>query len=451
MKLNSFQKLMKSWTALGPYNAAQAMCISGIPDVGRWRSAIHTTIKSVGLGSPRITGDSVEFESVAEIKLRIAGQNLATEIEHEINLPFASGEIPLRFTLVTETDRYWLLVVYDHWLADSWSIRQLMHMFSAHYAGAGGAPNLRTTTMDFHSTFRRRLGWMPGLTGVTTAMRQYSRHKHVWRLYISDRMNFSIRILIRPFPDGLIERLAAKAKKHNCTINDLFLAAAAAALGRHILTRYDIRQGRWPFIKSGMGMGTIVDVRAQADHPLDDVFGLYLSFFTLVLKKPEARPFVEVIDEVARHTRRFKSRDDGVKSYCAIDVAWMLWRLYDKLRHASNLFHGNNFIYRACNRGITRIQADFFRRSNNVLAGISNVNLTGSWMHPGPSAAPSPLPVVDYLRISPAGPLLPMVFALTTLGSKMSLCFTWRKTTLDSTQVETLLTDFMNVLEEFAA
>ena len=402
-------------------------------------------VVSVGLGPARIKNGTAEFEPVSGIVLNTAEKNLAAQIEDEINLPFTPDQIPLRFSLILEPDRYWLLVVYDHWLADSWSVRQLMHVLCAYYTGAENAPKLRTCQADFRSTFRNRLGFSPLLTSVTTAARQFFRHRLVWRLNLKDPLDFSAQILLRRFPDGLIQRLAKYAKTHGCTVNDLFLATAAAALGRHTLTRYDARQGRWPFFKSGVGIGTIVDIRARADRPLSEVFGLYLSFCTLVLKQPEARPFIEVLDEVARDTQRFKSRDEGVKFFCAINMTWMICRFYDKLRlHFSR---GNSRFDRACSRSATRAQATFFHRNSHVIAGISNVNLTGSWMHPGQSGPASPLPVVDYLRISPTGPLSPVVFALTTIGPQMSLCFTWRKTALDQYQAVALAADFMKTLE----
>ncbi|HTV48538.1 MAG TPA: hypothetical protein VMG59_08840 [Phycisphaerae bacterium] len=447
MKLNSFQKMMNRWSALGPYNAAQAMCVSGAPDVERWRAAIHAGVASVGLGPARITGDTVKFTPLTEISLKTTRDDLALELESQINLPFAAGDMPLRFTLVCQADRYWLLFVYDHWLADSWSIRQLIQICGLRYTGQNEAPQLRMSERDFRSTFRHRLGFSPAITSLTTGLRQFIRHRRVWRMHINDPLNFSTQILIRDFPDGLIERLAQYAKARECTVNDLFLAASAAALGRYYLTRYDMRQGRWPFYKTGLGIGAIVDIRARADRPLDDVFGLYLSFCTLVLKKPEACPFAELLEDVSQHTRRFKSRDEGVKFFSSLDIAWMLWRLYDRTHFLSPVFRSKNPDRGSSERRVARVQADFFRRNAHVMAGISNVNLNDSWVYDRHRDVKNALHILDYLRVSPAGPLSPMVFALTTLGSKMSLCFTWRKTALDRFQVERFVADFIKTLK----
>ena len=46
-----------------------------------------------------------------------------------------------------------------------------------------------------------------------------------------------------------------------------------------------------------------------------------------------------------------------------------------------------------------------------LAAGISNVNLNRSW-----AAAYHPAPLLDYLRVTPTGPMLPLVFTTTTIG-----------------------------------
>jgi hypothetical protein len=98
----------------------------------------------------------------------------------------------------------------------------------------------------------------------------------------------------------------------------------------------------------------------------------------------------------------------------------------------------------------------------SVVAGISNVNLTRSWVdtrnHPsagaagggeggqGASAESRPL-VLDYLRISPTGPLIPLVFTLTTIGGRLSLCVTYRATSMLPEHAEGIVADFVKRLE----
>ena len=63
----------------------------------------------------------------------------------------------------------------------------------------------------------------------------------------------------------------------------------------------------------------------------------------------------------------------------------------------------------------------FYRKELPLLGGVSNVNLNNTWAakyHPGP--------LLEYLRISPTGPMVPLVFNLTTLGDRLHLSMTCR-------------------------
>ena len=58
--------------------------------------------------------------------------------------------------------------------------------------------------------------------------------------------------------------------------------------------------------------------------------------------------------------------------------------------------------------------------------------------------------VLDYIRISPTGPLLPMVFTLTTIRQRLSLSVTYRTTALKQEGVDTVIADFRAALAELA-
>jgi hypothetical protein len=80
-----------------------------------------------------------------------------------------------------------------------------------------------------------------------------------------------------------------------------------------------------------------------------------------------------------------------------------------------------------------------------LLAGISNVNMTGSWADQ--EVAPPDRPaVLDYFRVSPVGPLLPLVFTLTTLRDRLSLNVTYRKTAFTRDEAELIADDLVNRL-----
>jgi hypothetical protein len=80
-----------------------------------------------------------------------------------------------------------------------------------------------------------------------------------------------------------------------------------------------------------------------------------------------------------------------------------------------------------------------------LLAGISNVNLTSSWMDQANLGSSEPR-VLDYLRVSPVGPLLPFVFTLTTIRSRLSLCVSYRTTAFTRAQAQRIAHDFTTLL-----
>jgi hypothetical protein len=54
--------------------------------------------------------------------------------------------------------------------------------------------------------------------------------------------------------------------------------------------------------------------------------------------------------------------------------------------------------------------------------------------------------VIDYLRISPVGPLLPLVFTPSTMGNRLSLGVTYRTTAFSRADAEQIAKDFAAVL-----
>jgi hypothetical protein len=63
----------------------------------------------------------------------------------------------------------------------------------------------------------------------------------------------------------------------------------------------------------------------------------------------------------------------------------------------------------------------FYRKELPLAGGISNVDLTHSWM-----ADYHPAPLLDYIRVSPTGPMAPVALTTTTLGDTFHLGITYR-------------------------
>ena len=66
-----------------------------------------------------------------------------------------------------------------------------------------------------------------------------------------------------------------------------------------------------------------------------------------------------------------------------------------------------------------------------MAAGLSNVNLNGSW----PERL-CPTPLLQYIRVSPTGPMAPLVLTTTTLRSHMQMVMTYRSGLLSEDDAE---------------
>src|SRR3954454_6390333 len=127
---------MRRWTALAPYNAGHLLRVSGLPDVERWRAALDFVAPTIGL-----TGS---------IPIEVSTVDVDQKITEELNRRFPAGALPLRAFLLTDRqDSHLLGVIYDHWFADSPSLRAFMQRVFARYSGSGeDLPSLRPATDD---------------------------------------------------------------------------------------------------------------------------------------------------------------------------------------------------------------------------------------------------------------------------------------------------------------
>ena len=69
-----------------------------------------------------------------------------------------------------------------------------------------------------------------------------------------------------------------------------------------------------------------------------------------------------------------------------------------------------------------------------MVAGLSNVNLTGSWIEQAP--------IVEYRRVGPTGPVVPILFMITTLRGRIFIDVTYRRTAFSRLEAETAVRDF---------
>jgi NRPS condensation-like uncharacterized protein len=439
LRLNTFQTLMRRWREWHPYNAGQAMRITGRPDMERWRHAVTETIREVGLGIPKLSDKNrrVAFVEVDEVSVERHESDLANFTNSELNRPFAGNELPIRFAVLTgalgeeSEDSYLLVATYDHWIADSRAMRELMHRIWERYRDARGESPLPALTLrapHFNRLYRKYIGLLYRSRAIYQSLKSMYRHRRVYRTHLKDPAEFESHMIYTPLAGGVIDRVRAYAKSKGASVNDVFLAVLGQLMGEHTAAeRIRTRKKKlFHYARDQVGLGTIVDIRDHARQPLDDVFGLYLSSYTVVLKDPEKADMETLTKTITATTAKIKKKNLAVKAYTALMAARLCWDSLGKFRRK-------------------RLQPLVFQKNVPVQAGISNVNMTKSWVDAPREAGEGPA-VIDYLRISPTGPLIPLVFTLTTIGDRLSLCCTYRTTAFTAEKANDLVKRFIERL-----
>ena len=158
---------------------------------------------------------------------------------------------------------------------------------------------------------------------------------------------------------------------------------------------------------------TAVDIRPLASELLEDQIGCFISYYSMVAQNPEKMPLEKLTAQVAAYTRDVKSNRKALRFFQTFKPARMFWNYYKKPSQRALMMH----------------------RATPFLGGISNVNLTDSWIGRDDR-------LLDYIRVSPTGPLVPTVFTLSTIRDRLALSLTHRSAIFTREQAIAIATGF---------
>ena len=206
----------------------------GEPDIQLLTDRWNDTLRALGIGAVHVEGRRfwIDRPNHAPQPLHIPQMSLDEFMTEEMNRPFApTGGLPFRPFIILREGSYLAGVVYHHWVADSASIRMIMHEWFVrcfdpskartepvpiatrgywHYFGP------RAARWDFDSSFMTSASW-------------FSRFRRVRRIESPGVHDFTMRFTLHRFPDDAIGAIRAAARAHQVTVNDFFLAAMAQA------------------------------------------------------------------------------------------------------------------------------------------------------------------------------------------------------------------------------
>ncbi len=139
----------------------------------------------------------------------------------------------------------------------------------------------------------------------------------------------------------------------------------------------------------------------------------------MICQPSDLENFEQVLCSVAAQTRLQKTN-----GMAPANLIWMAGAFHvGKLSKPGELYH-------------------FYRKELPLAGGISNVDLSHAWMH-----RYHPAPLLDYIRISPTGPMAPMAITTTTLGRQFHLGLTHRTGLISIEKARALIATFVARLE----
>jgi hypothetical protein len=421
-KLNIFQKLVRRWDAVHPYNAAQVLKIAGHANPVQLRNAWHDGLAVLGLGRAQIDGNHFHFEHLngdtPPDVVRQSNSPLSDFLSQELNRPFEDpNEIPFRPFVIHEADAHYLGVVYHHWIADSASIRLLLREWFVrlHHPSRARTRPLKLADGGYWKLFGpSQSNWRLD-EGLLSSARWSARFKRVRRIE-QNNSDFAVRFSLHETQPGLICRLQEKSRQMGVKVHDVFLAAIAQACDRHVPLGPVAR-------RQDLALGTIVDLRPYSPVDLSDTFGLFLGFTSVICRPDDLRDWPRLLQTIADQSRVHKQ--SGVPQASSIRMLVGL----------------------AAERMLTREKlVTFYRKRVPLAGGISNVNLNQTW-----AKEYHPHPLLDYIRVSPTGPMMPLVFTTSTLGDRFNVGLTCRRSIVPDDVAQQIASMFMNRLIEFAA
>lgn len=390
-RLNVFQRLARTWDAVHPYNAGQACRVAGAFDPGRVEAAWNEALGSLGLGIVMTDGRRFGFEPAPRqaVPWLARDADLSHRFTTELNRPFTDPrEPPFRPFAQDVGDSTWLGVTYQHWVADSHSIRLLIRTWFTRLLEPAAARDRPVKLMRLAS--RAMLGGEGD--GVLDLLRRYGEYRRARKVHTMGPLDYPVRVRVlettRPFVPALLDHARSRGAK----LNDVFLAALAQACAA--LVPAQSRTGR-----ANLALSSAVDLRpalaADASSGRSD-FGCLLGFRSTVCRPADLQDWHRLLRSIASR----RSRSTG--------IPWMLAAEF------ASRFTPPARVY------------DFYRKETPFAAGISNVNL-----HAPCAPGRRPPPVVEYVRVSPTGPMVPIAMNVTTLGSRLHLSMTYRRALLN--------------------
>jgi hypothetical protein len=439
-KLNHFQKAMLVWQRHYPYNAVHAIRLRGRADVRTLRDAIEKISRSVGVGEliiDRLRGKYGYVPVFApELNHWPASADSEYTFEQIINEAMNSGfpsveHYPIRWYVFDDAgaDSHFIVLVYDHVIADATAIEALLACVLEKYLHpSNGVAPITLNVQPPESVVRAKRPFLR-----FGFFRSYRRTIALsWRVFWSRRPRPESKgqdrtsMISRSAPEGLLARVRQACRRETSNssaasvgLNDVFLAAMATAINARV-EHEGVKRWTDRFWKPRIVLGTVLSQRPGAANDLSNFFGVCLHDVILFVDNPED-PVTRLASRIAVQSSAYKA--DAIAADAVSDMRLFLAKL-------SWPFLRNN--------------RQSFRRMFPVWGGVSTVYVQQSRFG---TVAPN---IDRYIRACPPGPVMPMVLAPTIWGDRLELGFVYRHSSMDARTAAEMLDGILNAIIDFA-
>jgi hypothetical protein len=242
-RLNAFQRLMLQWSELHPYNAAHVYRIARPLDSFALVEAVRETYLAAGLGIVELDADGLSYQHRTDhlppLEVVEGGANpdvsLAEHVTRELNRPFERPQSrPWRFSAVDAgPDAHYIVVTYDHWVADSTAARLVLRHVLDRYCEWKRPENRQPLDLypgTYREVFAHRLSGARLLGAGTRSLRQWLRNRSVAQMPYSCSRQMDIRFELHRAASGTVPQLRHFARSLGATVHDVILAALGRAM-----------------------------------------------------------------------------------------------------------------------------------------------------------------------------------------------------------------------------
>jgi len=249
--LNLFQRLLRQWELSHPYNAAQAIHLRGTADPSAITAAWHDTLRTMGLGRVHIRGGSYGYEIAngqwkdRPVPIVPPHRTLAEFLSDQLNAPFEDPEEPpFRPFIRRGDDGHHIGVVYQHWVADSISIRMLMRewFYRLYDPAAACKCAIKQPERGYWRLFGPDNSNWHLTEGAINTFRRYFRYRQVKKVDSTAIENASVTVRLEEPKDAVIDRVYRYAQMNGVKVNDVFVAAMAALCRQYVPTQTRARR-----------------------------------------------------------------------------------------------------------------------------------------------------------------------------------------------------------------